>query len=91
MVLKVSIGSVLALRCTRRRRRSAWPARLARVIRCWPGCFTVLLESDQPEKTLGRATAIAAMAVTQIGFGISDDAQLARLESGVVVRTLTEQ
>ncbi|SDU81896.1 1-phosphofructokinase [Pseudomonas mucidolens] len=55
------------------------------------GMLHGLLESDQPEKTLGRATAIAAMAVTQIGFGISDDAQLARLESGVVVRTLTEQ
>lgn len=55
------------------------------------GMLHGLLGFDVPEKTLRRATAIAAMAVTQIGFGISDDAQLARLESGVHVRTLTEQ
>jgi len=29
--------------------------------------------------------------VTQIGFGISDKAQLAQLESGVRVHALTEQ
>ncbi|MBO0492013.1 1-phosphofructokinase [Pseudomonas sp. Marseille-Q1929] len=55
------------------------------------GMLHGLLSGDIPEQTLLRATAIAAMAVTQIGFGISDDAQLARLESGVDVRTLTEQ
>ena len=55
------------------------------------GMLHGLLAGDTPEQTLRRATAIAAMAVTQIGFGISDDAQLARLESGVHVRTLTEQ
>ncbi|MGF6096663.1 1-phosphofructokinase [Pseudomonas sp. 18175] len=55
------------------------------------GMLHGLLSGDTPEHTLRRATAIAAMAVTQIGFGISDDAQLARLESGVHVRTLTEQ
>ena len=55
------------------------------------GMLHGLLRFDLPETTLRRATAIAAMAVTQIGFGISDDAQLARLESGVHVRTLTEQ
>lgn len=55
------------------------------------GMLHGLLSGDTPEQTLRRATAIAAMAVTQIGFGISDDAQLARLESGVDVRTLTEQ
>ncbi|MHA4965757.1 1-phosphofructokinase [Pseudomonas extremorientalis] len=55
------------------------------------GMLHGLLSGDTPEQTLRRATAIAAMAVTQIGFGISDDAQLARLESGVHVRTLTEQ
>ncbi|ANF84251.1 1-phosphofructokinase [Pseudomonas antarctica] len=55
------------------------------------GMLHGLLSFDLPESTLRRATAIAAMAVTQIGFGISDDAQLARLESGVHVRTLTEQ
>ena len=55
------------------------------------GMLHGLLSADLPESTLRRATAIAAMAVTQIGFGISDDAQLARLESGVHVRALTEQ
>lgn len=55
------------------------------------GMLHGLLANDTPEQTLRRATAIAAMAVTQIGFGISDDAQLARLESGVHVRALTEQ
>lgn len=55
------------------------------------GMLHGLLGFDLPEATLRRATAIAAMAVTQIGFGISDDAQLTRLESGVHVRTLTEQ
>ena len=55
------------------------------------GMLHGLLRFDLPETTLRRATAIAAMAVTQIGFGISDDAQLAHLESGVDVRTLTEQ
>ncbi|WP_395609186.1 1-phosphofructokinase [Pseudomonas sp. B22129] len=55
------------------------------------GMLHGLLAGDTPEQTLRRATAIAAMAVTQIGFGISDDAQLARLESGVRVRALTEQ
>ncbi|AZE87533.1 1-phosphofructokinase [Pseudomonas orientalis] len=55
------------------------------------GMLHGLLRDEAPEQTLRRATAIAAMAVTQVGFGISDDAQLARLESGVAVRTLTEQ
>ncbi|MGK9415573.1 1-phosphofructokinase [Pseudomonas cedrina] len=55
------------------------------------GMLHGLLSGDTPEHTLRRATAIAAMAVTQIGFGISDDAQLARLESSVQIRTLTEQ
>ena len=55
------------------------------------GMLHGLLRVDLPQTTLRRATAIAAMAVTQIGFGISDDAQLARLESGVHVRALTEQ
>ena len=55
------------------------------------GMLHGLLSGDTPEHTLRRATAIAAMAVTQIGFGISDDAQLAHLQSGVDVRTLIEQ
>ncbi|ROM51878.1 1-phosphofructokinase [Pseudomonas rhodesiae] len=55
------------------------------------GMLHGLLSGEAPEQTLRRATAIAAMAVTQIGFGISDDAQLAHLQSGVDVRPLTEQ
>ena len=50
-----------------------------------------LLSGYSPEQTLRTATAIAAMAVTQIGFGISDAAHLATLESGVRVRPLTEE
>jgi len=50
-----------------------------------------LLSGHSPEQTLRTATAIAAMAVTQIGFGISDAAHLATLESGVSVRPLTEE
>ena len=55
------------------------------------GMLHGLLRFDVPDTTLRRATAIAAMAVTQIGFGISDDAQLESLQSGVHVRALTEQ
>lgn len=47
-----------------------------------------LLSGHTPEQTLRKATAIAAMAVTQIGFGINDATQLKRLESGVNVRAL---
>jgi 1-phosphofructokinase len=50
-----------------------------------------LLSGHSAEQTLRIATAIAAMAVTQIGFGINDVAQLKRLASGVNVRPLTEQ
>lgn len=49
-----------------------------------------LLVGSKPEQTLRTATAIAAMAVTQIGFGINDTVQLKRLEGGVSVRALTE-
>ncbi|MGE8190586.1 1-phosphofructokinase [Pseudomonas sp. NPDC086278] len=55
------------------------------------GMLHGLLSADTPEQTLRTATAIAAMAVTQIGFGIGDAAHLARLEQGVRVRLLTEQ
>ncbi|MEB0044199.1 MULTISPECIES: 1-phosphofructokinase [unclassified Pseudomonas] len=55
------------------------------------GMLHGLLSADTPEQTLRTATAIAALAVTQIGFGISDAAQLALLEQGVRVRPLTEQ
>jgi len=47
-----------------------------------------LLSEASAENTLRTATAIAAMAVTQIGFGIPDRAALAALESGVSVRPL---
>ncbi|KQB54471.1 1-phosphofructokinase, partial [Pseudomonas endophytica] len=52
------------------------------------GMMHGLLSGHSPEQTLRTATAIAAMAVTQIGFGISDTLQLATLESGVNVRAL---
>ena len=55
------------------------------------GMLHGLLSADTPEQTLRTATAIAAMAVTQIGYGIGDAAQLAQLEQGVRVRPLTEQ
>jgi 1-phosphofructokinase len=47
-----------------------------------------LLSQASAPSTLRTATAIAAMAVTQIGFGIADRAALARFESGVSVRPL---
>lgn len=55
------------------------------------GMLHGLLGTHTPEQTLRKATAIAAMAVTQIGFGIHDTALLASLEQGVRVRPLTEQ
>lgn len=42
-----------------------------------------LLQAEAPAVTLRRATAIAAQAVTQVGFGIHDREQLARLEAAV--------
>jgi 1-phosphofructokinase len=47
-----------------------------------------LLAAECPQQTLRRATAIAAQAVTQVGFGIGDREQLVRLEAAV---QLTEQ
>ncbi|WP_260960372.1 1-phosphofructokinase [Pseudomonas citri] len=55
------------------------------------GMLHGLLSADTPQQTLRTATAIAAMAVTQIGFGIHDTALLASLEQGVRMRPLTEQ
>ena len=55
------------------------------------GMMHGLLSGHSPEQTLRTATAIAAMAVTQIGFGISDTLQLATLESGVNVRALAKE
>ncbi|MDC0686297.1 1-phosphofructokinase [Mitsuaria sp. RG] len=42
-----------------------------------------LLQAEAPVATLRRATAIAAQAVTQVGFGIHDREQLALLEAAV--------
>ncbi|QCI14603.1 1-phosphofructokinase [Pseudomonas putida] len=47
-----------------------------------------LLQAEPAVQTLRRATAIAAQAVSQVGFGIRDSEQLAHLEAGV---RLTEQ
>ncbi|MBF8779503.1 1-phosphofructokinase [Pseudomonas fulva] len=47
-----------------------------------------LLAGEAAGQTLRRATAIAAQAVTQVGFGIRDQQQLERLQAGV---QLTEQ
>ncbi|WDY57234.1 1-phosphofructokinase [Pseudomonas sp. PSKL.D1] len=47
-----------------------------------------LLLGEAAEQTLRRATAIAAQAVTQVGFGIRDREQLTRFEAAV---QLTEQ
>ncbi|AWY42735.1 1-phosphofructokinase [Pseudomonas putida] len=55
------------------------------------GMLHGLLQAHTPEQTLRTATAIAAMAVTQIGFGIGDAAQLTLLAQGVRVHPLTEQ
>ncbi|NWB90794.1 1-phosphofructokinase [Pseudomonas agarici] len=55
------------------------------------GMLHGLLSGHGAEQTLRTATAIAALAVTQIGFGIADTAQLAQLEYGVSVHALAEQ
>lgn len=47
-----------------------------------------LLSGWPAERTLRLATAIAAQAVTQLGFGIHDREQLARLEAGVTIAPL---
>lgn len=50
-----------------------------------------LLSGWPAARTLRHATAIAAQAVTQVGFGINDVAQLQQLERAVDVRALPEQ
>ncbi|OEC33635.1 1-phosphofructokinase [Pseudomonas cuatrocienegasensis] len=47
-----------------------------------------LLNGWPAEQTLSLATAVAAQAVTQLGFGIQDREQLARLQAGVTVTPL---
>ena len=54
------------------------------------GMLHGLLTGQSPERTLTTATAIAALAVTQIGFGINDPAQLAIFEDQVQVRVLPD-
>lgn len=54
------------------------------------GVLHGLLSGAEAEESLALATAIAALAVSQIGFGIPSTEQLARLKSGVRVCTLTE-
>uniref|UniRef100_A4XQD9 Phosphofructokinase n=1 Tax=Ectopseudomonas mendocina (strain ymp) TaxID=399739 RepID=A4XQD9_ECTM1 len=49
-----------------------------------------LLEGWPAERTLRLATAVAAQAVTQIGFGIHDREQLARLEAAVQLHPIEE-
>lgn len=51
------------------------------------GMLHGLLADEPAAQTLRRATAIAAQAVTQIGFGITDRAQLAQLEAAVQLQT----
>ncbi|WP_028696391.1 1-phosphofructokinase [Pseudomonas cremoricolorata] len=52
------------------------------------GMLHGLLQDEPAAQTLRRATAIAAQAVTQVGFGIRDREQLARLQAAVHI---TEQ
>jgi len=52
------------------------------------GTLHGLLEGWPAERTLRLATAIAAQAVTQVGFGIHDREQLARLEAGVQIQQI---
>lgn len=50
------------------------------------GMLHGLLSAEPAAQTLRRATAIAAQAVTQVGFGINDRVQLAQLEDAVQVQ-----
>ncbi|MEK0360902.1 1-phosphofructokinase [Pseudomonas sp. CBC3] len=54
------------------------------------GMLHGLLENWPAERTLRHATAIAAQAVGQIGFGITDTAQLAELEAAVRLQPLSQ-
>lgn len=52
------------------------------------GMLHGLLENWPAERTLSHATAIAAQAVGQVGFGITDTAQLAELDAAVRLQPL---
>lgn len=54
------------------------------------GMLHGLLAGWPAERTLAHATAIAAQAVGQIGFGITDRAQLAELEAAVRLQPLSQ-
>ena len=54
------------------------------------GMLHGLLEGWPAERTLTHATAIAAQAVGQVGFGITDTAQLAELEAAIRLRPLSQ-
>lgn len=55
------------------------------------GMLHGLLEGWPAERTLAHATAIAAQAVGQVGFGITDTAQLAELEAAVRLQPLSQE
>lgn len=54
------------------------------------GMLHGLLEGWPAERTLAHATAIAAQAVGQVGFGITDTAQLAELQAAVRIQPLSQ-
>ncbi|RRU72484.1 1-phosphofructokinase [Stutzerimonas kunmingensis] len=54
------------------------------------GMLHGLLEGWPAERTLTHATAIAAQAVGQVGFGITDTTQLAELEAAVRLQPLSQ-
>jgi len=54
------------------------------------GMLHGLLEGWPAERTLTHATAIAAQAVGQVGFGITDTDGLAELEAGVRLQPLCQ-
>jgi 1-phosphofructokinase len=54
------------------------------------GVLHGLLAGWPAERTLAHATAIAAQAVGQVGFGITDRAQLAKLEAAVRLQPLSQ-
>jgi 1-phosphofructokinase len=54
------------------------------------GMLHGLLEGWPAERTLTHATAIAAQAVGQVGFGITDTDGLAKLEAGVRLQPLSQ-
>jgi len=54
------------------------------------GMLHGLLEGWPAERTLTQATAIAAQAVGQVGFGLTDTAELAELQAAVRLQSLSQ-